>query len=73
MFYLSDNPLFDEEQESHRPETNNSSWMDDEDLMNGKVGLLGSEESIFWKEFIPKYLKPLESDKEHEKQVPCCG
>lgn len=45
------------------------SWMDDSDLKKGSVALLDHDEKLFWEEFIPKYLKPLDTDKEHEKQV----
>lgn len=45
------------------------SWMDDSDLKKGSVAVLDNDEKLFWEEFIPKYLKPLDTDKEHEKQV----
>lgn len=45
------------------------SWMDDSDLKKGSVAVLDNDEKLFWEEFIPKYLKPLNTDKEHEKQV----
>lgn len=45
------------------------SWMDDNDLKKGTVGVLENDEKLFWEEFIPKYLKPLDTDKEHEKKV----
>lgn len=48
---------------------NSQTWMDDSDLKRGSVAVLDNEEKLFWEEFIPKYLKPLDTDKEHEKQV----
>lgn len=48
---------------------NSQTWMDDNDLKRGSVAVLDNEEKLFWEEFIPKYLKPLDTDKEHEEQV----
>lgn len=44
-------------------------WMDDSDLKRGFVVVLDNEEKFFWEEFILKYLKLLDIDKEYEKQV----
>lgn len=44
-------------------------WMDDNDLKRGFVVVLDNEEKFFWEEFILKYLKLLDIDKEYEKQV----
>lgn len=66
--YLSDNPLFNEEELKHE-QMSSKSWMDDSDLKKGTVAVLDNDEKLFWEEFIPKYLKPLDTNKEHENQV----
>jgi hypothetical protein len=38
-------------------------------LKEGAIDFLSEDEIVFWQEFIPQYLKPIEGDKEHEKQV----
>ncbi|KAK6181610.1 hypothetical protein SNE40_009432 [Patella caerulea] len=47
----------------------NPFWAEDPRLQNGPVGNLDEEELDFWKDFIKKYLKPLEKDVEKEKIV----
>lgn len=42
-------------------------WMDDSDLKKGFVVVLDNDEKLFWEEFILKYLKLLDIDKEYEK------
>lgn len=61
------NPVFHDEIKPENDE--HASWINDEDLKNGAIDLLQNEEIEFWQEFIEKYLKPLNHDKEHQKQV----
>lgn len=63
------NPLFEEDRESEHEQMSFQSWMDDSDLRKGSIGVLDNDEKLFWEDFIAKYLKPLKTDKEHEKQV----
>ena len=42
--------------------------IEEEELGNGEVKFLKQKEIRFWQELIPKYLKPLDKDKEKEKQ-----
>ncbi|XP_048773867.2 chitin synthase chs-1-like isoform X2 [Ostrea edulis] len=61
------NPVFHDEIKPENDE--HASWINDEDLKNGAIDLLQNEEIEFWQEFIEKYLKPLNHDKEHQKQM----
>lgn len=63
------NPLFKEDNEFEHEQMSSQSWMDDSDLKQGSVAVLDNDETLFWEEFISKYLKPLYTDKEHEEQV----
>ena len=42
--------------------------IEEEELGSGEVKFLKNKEITFWKELIPKYLKPLDKDKDKEKQ-----
>lgn len=48
---------------------NESLWMGDECLKHFRKNHLSEIEIEFWKDFIPKYLHPLEENKEKERQV----
>ncbi|XP_061164529.1 chitin synthase chs-2-like [Saccostrea echinata] len=63
------NPAFVEEKDKKRDELKDPYWIHDASLKEGATCFLSQEEIQFWKEFIPQYLKPLEGNKEHEKQV----
>lgn len=63
------NPLFKKDNEFEHEQISSQSWMDDTDLKKGSVAVLDKDEKLFWEEFISKYLKPLDTDKEHEEQV----
>lgn len=67
--YASGNHLCKEGRKSEHEQLNFQSWMDDEDLEIGTVGVLDNEEATFWKEFIQQYLKPLELEEKDEKKV----
>nr|XP_034301297.1 chitin synthase chs-2 isoform X1 [Crassostrea gigas] len=55
--------------EFEHEQMSSQSWMDDSDLKQGSVAVLDNDETLFWEEFISKYLKPLYTDKEHEEQM----
>lgn len=63
------NPAFLEQKMQRRDELKDPFWIHDKDLKDGAKDFLSGDEIQFWKEFIPKYLKPLEANKEDEKRV----
>ena len=46
----------------------NPYWIEDRDLGPGQIDYLPGVEVQFWKDLIEKYLEPLISDKQKEKQ-----
>jgi hypothetical protein len=46
-----------------RDDLTNPFWMEDQELKKGNVDFLSSEEELFWKDLIDKYLYPLEATK----------
>ncbi|CAC5369431.1 CHS1 [Mytilus coruscus] len=44
-------------------------WTEDNDFKNGKVMSMTPEETIFWEEFIKRYLKPLDADKKEQETM----
>lgn len=63
------NPAYVEEKSRKRDEMTDPYWIQDSSLLDGAMDRLSDDEIKFWKEFIPQYLKPLEANKEQEKQV----
>lgn len=63
------NPAYVEEKGRKRDEMKDPYWIHDSSLQEGARDYLSEDEIKFWNEFIPQYLKPLESNKEQEKQV----
>ncbi|KAL8563825.1 hypothetical protein ACOMHN_061949 [Nucella lapillus] len=52
-----------------RNELENPKWIEDSALGTGEITKLYEEEMDFWKAFVKKYLAPLDSDKEKEKEL----
>ncbi|CAG2205554.1 CHS1 [Mytilus edulis] len=48
----------------HKPK-----WTEDNDFKNGKVMSMTPEETVFWEEFIKRYLQPLDADKKEQKRM----
>jgi len=46
-----------------RDDLTNPFWMEDPELKKGEVDFLSSEEELFWKDLLDKYLYPLERNK----------
>lgn len=46
-----------------RDDLTNPFWMEDQELKKGNVDFLSSEEELFWKDLIDKYLYPLDATK----------
>uniref|UniRef100_K1Q406 chitin synthase n=1 Tax=Magallana gigas TaxID=29159 RepID=K1Q406_MAGGI len=63
------NPAYVEEKGRKRDEMKDPYWIHDSSLQEGARDYLSEDEIKFWNEFIPQYLKPLESNKEQEKQT----
>lgn len=51
---------------SKRDDLVNPYWIEDPDLRKGEVEFLGSNEIIFWKDLLEKYLYPIDENKEEK-------
>lgn len=51
-----------------RDELVNPKWVEDKGLGKGEIMKPFDDECEFWKSFLARYLKPLESDKQKEKE-----
>lgn len=56
-------------QEPPRDELKNPFWIEDKELGEGRLELLGAEEVAFWENLIKKYLEPLPDDKIQQEKV----
>lgn len=61
--------ISEEEPKIQRDELVNPRWIEDEGIGKGSEMKLLEEEQKFWIDFIEKYLKPLDADKEKEEDM----
>ncbi|XP_060063085.1 chitin synthase chs-2-like [Ylistrum balloti] len=62
-----ENPLFEQAVVPKRNDLKNPYWITDKFLKEGAIDRMGQTETEFWKDFIEKYLFPLEKDAKKEK------
>lgn len=63
------NPMYQPPVVPKRDDLRNPYWIMDKTLKDGAIDSMGKDESDFWRNFIDKYLYPLEKDAEKEKVI----
>ncbi|XP_033728979.1 chitin synthase chs-2-like [Pecten maximus] len=63
------NPMFEPVVVPKRNDLVNPYWLTDKTLKNGAVDRMGKDETEFWRNFIEKYLYPLEKNPDVEKKI----
>uniref|UniRef100_A0AAN0LHG8 chitin synthase n=1 Tax=Polyphagotarsonemus latus TaxID=1204166 RepID=A0AAN0LHG8_9ACAR len=64
-----DDDMFVEDEKLERDDMVNPFWIEDKDLLDGKIGQLSEKEVNFWKDLIDKYLYPLDEDKAKQDKI----
>ncbi|XP_053386699.1 chitin synthase chs-2-like [Mercenaria mercenaria] len=64
------NPMFQEEKQRPRDRMRDPYWMkEDTEVRNLKTDYISADETQFWQELIGEYLKPIDADKNKEKEI----
>jgi len=53
-----------------RDDLTNPFWIEDPELKKGEVDFLSSDEELFWKDLLAKYLHPLKTTEQEDVKCP---